>query len=450
MMKIKQIILMLLALTFVSQLRADGMAFVGDETTYEPFPEEAQRAVILHESGIQTMRIAINLKLSQEQKGVWIFPVPAKSQDVRMHLEDQYPTFSGTDVMRNAQSNWGSMCVVSACTQIVPVVAMLPLTFLAGSFGGSDVITAGSADQWGFHAEVLEARSREALEIHLKGQGVRLDNGALNTFEEYCSEGWSLVVVWIHSAEEAGKKFKALQSEERYSWERQPCVELAFPTEKMFFPMRATRGYGDMNIPVALHLVGHMKLLEGRLYHKNKLRYFEGSVLEDVYNDIDDTIGKFIVPDWLKGRRFQYTLLHMRESKASLHQQDFRFDTNRSLILKAGVALSRATENPWSFWSLVAVMIAGTSYLSGGLAGLIVVKSWKGYASLGLWNIFTILGLDIRVHLLKDERGKRLSGLMDDRWYGKLSGRNKFATTFMLIYCLVTLVLWVGGILVLS
>ena len=48
--------------------------------------------------------------------------------------------------------------------------------------------------------------------------------------------------------------------------------------------------------------------------------------------------------------------------------------------------------------ALLAVIWTGLcSYVCGGLAGLAVMKRWRGFAGMGLWNMLTIVGLDLRL-----------------------------------------------------
>ncbi len=48
------------------------------------------------------------------------------------------------------------------------------------------------------------------------------------------------------------------------------------------------------------------------------------------------------------------------------------------------------------FYPLVAIWLVACSYLSGGLAGLIVRRQWSTFANLGLWNLGTIIALSLR------------------------------------------------------
>ncbi len=68
---------------------------------------------------------------------------------------------------------------------------------------------------------------------------------------------------------------------------------------------------------------------------------------------------------------------------------------------------------PWSWLYPWTLCLAGLSYVSAGLASLVVYRSWRRRALLGLWNMLTLVGLGIAVFTrpAADNRERNLRGL---------------------------------------
>jgi hypothetical protein len=102
---------------------------------------------------------------------------------------------------------------------------------------------------------------------------------------------------------------------------------------------------------------------------------------------------------------------------------EIRFAPEKGIRLRMAEGASAMTRGPLGAGVLLGG-IAALSYLSGGLAGLIVFRRWRAYATLGLWNFLTIVAVWIRVG----------TG-------GRSNGSEKLANRFALCFSAIYLVL---------
>lgn len=92
------LLIVVLVLGIVEAIFGDGIAFTGkDYSSMQPVREGEQRAVIAHRNGIEKMLIAVSLELEDEDKGLWIFPVPGNPKTVKLDVLDSFPVFEGAE-----------------------------------------------------------------------------------------------------------------------------------------------------------------------------------------------------------------------------------------------------------------------------------------------------------------------------------------------------------------
>jgi len=251
-----------LSLTFAGQARADGVAYESDpESPFERSPQDEQIAAIAHRDGVEKLIIAINIDLEQDEKAVWIFPVPGTPDRVWLDVLDTFPEFSGKNLRGQARMAIERVTAVMAVTQIYPVI--LPLFFIAtagGSSGFEPVSVHQAVDRYGVHAEAVSADSLEALSAHLAANGATIAGEDLRTFEPYVSDEYVLVLAWIASREELLREFPEVREGWWHSSQRWPCLYVEFPTERAFYPLRPTSAYGRKWIWISVYVVGFVTL----------------------------------------------------------------------------------------------------------------------------------------------------------------------------------------------
>jgi hypothetical protein len=250
------VILLFLAPTLAA---ADGMAFYHRPTSLDPLEVDEQRAIIAHKDGIQRMFIAITLgkPASAEdasRAAVWIFPVPGSPDRVDVEVTDFIPELTGKDVGRAFKdAMYGTVLAPIASQPVLLTFALFPFVPMAAMMGlragDLGVTTHKKVDRWGIHAELISADSVDRLADYLRKQNVGVQPDKLKPFAPYLSDKYTLVVAWIRSYEELIEKFP------HYAEERgggRPSLYVEFPSDKPFYPMRPTSGYGKKTVTVSL------------------------------------------------------------------------------------------------------------------------------------------------------------------------------------------------------
>lgn len=408
---------------------ADGMAFrYRPASSLEPLTVDEQRAVIAHKDGVQRMFIAINLQdppsaEDPSHSAVWIFPVPGSPDKADVDVSSFIPELWGNDVQQTFEMTMDAL-------RYIPIAAQphfFPLAFVHRRFsyglarmgkgmpeGAPGVTTHREIDKWGIHAELITADSVDRLAEYLHKKRVRAGEDVLKPFAPYLSDKYVLVVAWISSYEEFVSRFP--QHREGRGAKR-PALYVEFPTDKPFYPMRPTSGYGKKTMTVSLYLVGWLNLdmsswtpSEKGAMHPS-VRYYAGerkafdkqyraflraqekeaeiggeqgatSRLRKVADKFFSAIPAGDVP---------FTRVIIRTEAASF-TQDFSFSPNSRVSVMHFLGTSL-----WMPVLAVLSLLVIPSYLSGGISGKLVFGEWKPWARTGLWNCLTVIALVIAV-----------------------------------------------------
>ena len=75
---------------------------------------------------------------------------------------------------------------------------------------------------------------------------------------------------------------------------------------------------------------------------------------------------------------------------------EVRFDRPAPFHVLASWGILEALRRRVIVWPLTLLFIGTLSYVSGGLAGLVVLRGWRDGARLGLWNLLTLLAVAVR------------------------------------------------------
>ncbi|MDO8625066.1 MAG: hypothetical protein Q7R47_03210, partial [Candidatus Diapherotrites archaeon] len=96
-MRPQQALVVLLILALASSAFADGMIV---DPGFNPVYQSNQQAFIVHQDGIEKMVVLVNLQnaLATGERAVWIFPVPAKPEDIKINNLKGFPVLAGKDV----------------------------------------------------------------------------------------------------------------------------------------------------------------------------------------------------------------------------------------------------------------------------------------------------------------------------------------------------------------
>jgi hypothetical protein len=177
-----------------------------------------------------------------------------------------------------------------------------------------------------------------------------------------------------------------------------PCIVARFPAPSPVMPARMSLP-NSTYIPDNICLLGTLK--PNTLPPKAKLSHFRGQL------HLSTTPAPRDIP---------YTRLINTQPT-----QELWFDPDPSTAqLESSIDL---LHNPVVFITLLILWTAACSYLAAGTAGFLIAKQWRPYATLGLWNLATLIALAIAV-----KRQQRLPKLH------RLLHRRIFILSFSLLF----------------
>lgn len=408
-------VFLLLASTALFQCPAfaDGMLFRGrDRLALSPLRPGEQVAAIIHRDHRQKMVIALRFQLEEQDKALWMFPVPGTPGTTKLELVDSFPRFNGSDPRSDAVRDCHMLMSLVRATQLWPLlfdVVAVP-NLLRGR-----VAVHSEVNKWGIHAETITAKSMEDLAVYLREKKAGISAEHLRSFQPYLSGQYVLVVAWISSEQELLEAFPEYGKRHLPGAARQPAVYIEFPTERAYYPLRATSAYGDGTVGIRLFLAGYMlpdapPPLAGSL---ETLLYDQEGAVENAPKAFSEA---------LPSGPFHYTAVSI-SSPARNFTNDLWFSP---ATLPANYRLARAIHNVRGELSFpaAALLIVALSYVAAGLAGLWLGAQWRTYAYLGFWNLLTVGALWIAIGA---------SGEL-----GKEARKKKFLRGFTCIFVLLT------------
>ncbi len=392
-MPLPPLLLILAVLLTPQPVLADGKVFVAREdwSQYAPVIQNEQRAVIAFGDGVEKMLIAINYNALPDDQGLWIFPVPGAPGEVRIDLTDQFPRFHGWDRRPVAEGIIHAGAAFMRASQLYPFVFDFAARGVkkAEEEGTEEAEVHAAVEKYGLRAEALTAPSVAALANHLKQAGLDVPTAELTAFEEYLTAEYVLVVVRIASRQELAETFgtEADRAGRESIW-RRPCLFVEFPTEDGYYPMRPTATYGNVPIPVTLYVIGHVFAdADTGTLQQVRTEYFRDS---DPRTSLSPLFG-IEAADPL-----DYTVVRMN-APAFRYTSDFTFYETYLWGFDLADALIWLAESHTMIIIAFGVFFL-LSYVSAGLAGLLLRLRWRRTAWLGLLNILTIIAVAVGAH----------------------------------------------------
>ena len=418
----------ILVLGIVEVTYGDGVAFGGrDYSSMRPIEQDEQRAVIIYRNGIEKMLIAVSLELEDEDKGLWVFPVPGNPNSVKLDVLDSFPAFEGFEIGDKAQSLFGNMSQFVLATQIYPlpfVVKMKDGSIVrAGGKVGFDfnVFTHYEVEKWGVHTEAVSAGSIEDLKEYLKEKGVDIHKEELKAFKDYLSDDYVLVLGWISSRKELLEEFKEYGKGKTLSNKRWPSLYVEFATDNAFYPMRPTRSYGMQPISIELVILNYVSIGESYPHSYTEYRKQEKAV-----KNVPSKMKQDLLPEDIR-----YTRIIFRDRAKEL-KEDLWFVQGAPKQVRNADLIVSVLSNPFGFCVVLVCIVLFLSWVTAGLTGLVLFQRWKGYARLGLWNVLTLVGLCVASYKVKGMVGERFSQT------DKFPGRWTFNVLFTIFYLLIS------------
>jgi hypothetical protein len=378
---------------------ADGM-IIDWMPRPRPIDENSQVAAINYQDGLQKMIISVNYNSADASKAVWIFPVAASPSRVAIDIVQQFPRFSGTDVVQKAKSDVNMLTTTSSLTQIYPVFfglfyytrsiggTMMAAETTLGGIGGtiSGVTVYEYIEKEGMSTEIITASNSHALYDHLRSKGLQIEDGSLDTLGYYIGKDYTFVVSWITAVQNNQNSYIPPSY-------RQPGIFITFPTDRIYFPLIPTSIYGSKTIPVRVYVLDHViPDTYNEISSYVSTRYYVQSNMDRT--GLEDFFGN------MNMENVKYTMMEM-SVPSKYFVQDLWFDKGAPPKVNYAIALTGFTSNGLLAWL---IYVAAISMLTGLVLGAIFFRDPIKFALLGLANIMTIIGLAVVVAFTRTRR----------------------------------------------
>jgi hypothetical protein len=366
--------------------------------------------------------LAIPIAMTERRGSGFIFAVPAAARDVQLailpgatYCEGQWPTQDATDRLK-------VMTQAAMLTQLYPVVGML----FRPSLSRTEPLPANAGgvvvQQNGLRCEVTDGRTEADLLQALQRAGVRADPGELHTFAAMADGRHCFVTVDV----EVPRLTQDEQLLQDMGWaplqDHSQTVQILFPSKAPVLPA-ALRDYQPAGVESNVVIRGYYRPV--RPPENARWELYTG-VRRRVLSHRSE-----LVEGNVRYTRMTYP------STWPMPEIDFVPQTSPRLTFAEG--MTSLSSGPLVAAAVLLPAIAALSYLSGGIAGVLVFRNWRRYASIGLWNLLTIIAVWVRVGT-----GGRSGGSE------KLA--NRFALCFSIVYMLLCLLsedflrrLWAGN-----
>lgn len=252
----------LIGVALIAMLLPIGIVFGDGFSAHSPFgrpmsswelsTEESQVCFITHQLGEQRMILSVVLSAEAEEL-VWIFPVPADPDEVEIDIVEELPEIKGINVDDTARKVVKmALDIVRACVY-VPLPEDYPHPRDSYALGGAlvskispdEVVIYEQVNKLGLSTVLVSTRTVDALNGYLEANDVHLPEESLPIINEYIGEDYCFVVSYATPIDQN-------QSEKTIG------VQVGFPSDKPYFPLKLTSVYGDMMIPITIYIKNHM------------------------------------------------------------------------------------------------------------------------------------------------------------------------------------------------
>ncbi len=366
-------------------------------------PENDQAGAIFYEDGYENLLLSVSLDWTlQGNRSVWIFPVPAQPQDVRIDVLKGFPTYDGTRIQDKYAMTVGTVAFASASYATFPLTTPFVLAGLAGGsahggFAGAppaasgDIVVYERVEKRGLKTEVVSAKDADALANYLASQGLAVPSKSLGMLDDYIVKDYSFVVTSVQNVTEYREQFPAKARGISGHFYRDSGsddilgVFVRFPTDRIYFPLKPTRAYGNRTIPLLLTTNGFVTpVLPPGISPQASVEY----LLQDTYTP-PAALGNFF-NDRREIAPYSYTRI-MIAVPAENYTDDLWLDQSTPPGIPARLWMIR-------YYPVIgAGLYILLSAVAALLAGLLVFQ--RGSVTPGqllrhgLWNCVTLIGL---------------------------------------------------------
>jgi hypothetical protein len=248
-------------LVFNMHAQADGKVFIKKSNdSWIVGKELAQRAVINHNDGIQKMDISIDVQTSGKS-GLWLFPVPADAKDIELDVSKGFKVPQGdlySEIKRQAIESYFqgigiliSGTIFGGCGRLFVYRALVSTFFGSESFlddGVERKLAYHKAfSKLGLESEIVKAYSVDDLFNFFSSRGLEIPDDDREIWNEYHNNGYSFIV----------SRFNPSSSDIK---PQSLSLNVGFPSERAFFPLKPTKTYGQEIIPLEIYVNDFKKI----------------------------------------------------------------------------------------------------------------------------------------------------------------------------------------------
>jgi len=325
--KLNTIILSVLLIIFISPVVfSDGGIVIYDNDMWNMFNEDQQYCAINYKDGYQKMIIAVDTEgVLKGDKAVWIFPIPAKPDNVEINIIKGFPSLRGKPVNQEAYDTITGRLLLSSLTQIYTYPLFIFSFWRAGGMrDGLEVHE--RVQKMGMTTELVTAKEANAFYDYLTEKEIDLPDNFKSILEDYIGQNYSFVVSWISDVE----KFKLDQgiiedADDLISlfneFEKTADKKISGSLKKEFEQFvldnyeetsrllkEKERDFSIAGTNLAIVTSNHV--IERFIYEKYKEKYDENQmVFEKVFEKIRDYLWDFRAYLWDKNHGFQKNTL---------------------------------------------------------------------------------------------------------------------------------------------
>lgn len=411
---VKGLSLLVILLLLAPYAAADGMIFVGDRDMWYLQPEQNQMAAIHYEDGMENLLISVSPGTDfKGERAVWIFPVPAAPETVKVDILKNYPRFTGSPFEDKYISVVSTTAAVSVLYATFPVslfcggaAVLSAFVFgMAGNISKADLQVYDRVEKMGVVTEVVAASDAGALNNFLLLRGMKPTREGQEMLVSYIGQNYTFVVTSIGNV----TQFREETKQDRMYYDpyngasqaNMIGVSVRFPASRIYFPLKPTAVYGTREVPVLLYVTGYVSPdTPATIVDRTEVTYFSQGRYEPP---------AALVP-FFNGKT---TLNELKYTKIKITAPSDRFAEDL-WIDPSPPADMVAKETYLDFAGVIAVIVYILfSALSSLVAGTLVFRrkavDKKTLLLHGLWNCLTFAGLAVatRGKFPQEEFGRR-------------------------------------------
>jgi hypothetical protein len=400
----KSYIYLILLFVLASSVFADGMIVIHDQDMWRKVSENEQLCAINYEDGTQNMILAVSTKdkLSGE-KAVWLFPVPSDPARVEIDVIKGFPQFWGKDIVNKVDEVIDTTFMLSRSTQIYTTPIFMFGVLNPGAFLKRDGLEVyDSVTKMGLTTEVVSAKNSDAMISYLQEKNLDLPPDARKIIDDYIGNDYSFVISWISDVDEFLMEQGNVHDDYRGAQLGNIIsVNVKFPTDRIFFPLKPTSIYGNEGIPILIYV---MDYVQPDIFDDIKDSHITVDYFYDNVHYVKDEHTSFFGEDSIQYKKerkvvknFRYTKVKI-EAEPNKFTQDLWFNDGLPARFYPHYILNRHTLEVGIIIFLI------ISCLSSLLAGMIFLKNTEltrlKMGLLGLANFFTLIGFSTATYFV--------------------------------------------------